>query len=474
MSDGTRAHLQEFAGLLRKNGVRVSTSELIDAAAALAAIGLRDGERARAALAATLIKRREDLTTFDELYQLYFLRGSALHKAGRGDALAEALRDAGLTDEQIAALLERMLAEAGGLPALARAGLGLGAPEMATLVRAAGAEIELPRIRSPLQIGWFTYRLLEAMDVAGAGAQARALLERMVAEGLVDAAQLAALLAQLDERMGAARQAVRAWIDAELRRQDLDYMQDLAVRSLADKPLAAMTEQEVASLRHEVIRLARMLRARVRQQPHRRRRGRLDLRRTLRRSLATGGIPFTLRFKSREPHKPRLVVLCDISDSVRNVSRFMLQLVYTLQELFDRVSSFAFVADLGELTDLFRQHDIDRAIELAYGGAVCNVFANSNYGNVLRRFAERHLDRVTGRTTVIVIGDGRNNYHPSHASVLADIQRRAKQVVWLNPEPPAAWGFGDSAMREYQPHCDEVVVVHDLDSLRRVVDRLVM
>ncbi len=473
-ASSTRAHLQEFAGLLRGNGVRVSTSELIDAAAALEVVGLRDGEQARAALSATLIKRGEDLATFDELYELYFLRGAALHRAGRGRELQASLQRAGLSGDPLAALLDRLMMEAAGLPALARAGLGLGAPEMAALVRSAAGGLQLPPIRSPLQVGWYSYRLLEALDLAGAESAARALIDRLAADGLIDADQRQALVDQLEARLGAVRQAVRAWIDAELRRQDLDFMQDLAVRSLADKPLAAMTEQEVASLRTEVTRLARMLRARVRLEPRRRRRGRLDLRRTLRRSLATGGVPFELRHKVRTPHKPRLVVLCDISDSVRNVSRFMLQLVYTLQELFERVSSFAFVAELGELTDLFRQHDIDRAIELAYAGAAVNVFANSNYGNVLRRFTERHLDRVTGRTTVIIIGDGRNNYHASEAALLADIQRRARQVLWLNPESPAAWGFGDSAMRDYQPYCDEVVVVHDLDSLRRVIDRLVM
>jgi uncharacterized protein with von Willebrand factor type A (vWA) domain len=194
----------------------------------------------------------------------------------------------------------------------------------------------------------------------------------------------------------------------------------------------------------------------------------------MRLSLPHGGVPFVLRFRRRKPEKPRLVILCDISDSVRHVSRFMLQLTYLLQDLFAKVRSFVFVADIGETTTLFREHGLGRAVELAYGGAVIPVYANSNYGRAFLRFSERYLDAVTPKTTVIVIGDGRNNYNPSHSAQLADIRRRGKKVLWLNPEPAVNWTFGDSAMREYAPHCDRVEVVYNLRSLTRVVDSLVI
>jgi hypothetical protein len=291
--------------------------------------------------------------------------------------------------------------------------------------------------------------------------------------GLDDAAK-GALRAEILASFTRLRADLRAYVTQAFARHNLEYKRELALDALAQKPLQQMSEREVAELLREVERLARLLRARLAQRPERTRRGRLDLRRTLRRSLATGGVPFELFRRERRPHKPRLVVLCDISDSVRNVSRFMLQLVYTLQELFDRVQSFAFVAELGELTELFRQYDLERAIELTYAGAVVSTFASSNYGRTLEQFKARHLDKVSARTTVIVIGDGRNNYHPSRASLLGEIRRRAKQVLWLNPESPSAWGFGDSAMREYQPHCDRVMVVRNLEGLRKVIDHLVL
>jgi uncharacterized protein len=185
-------------------------------------------------------------------------------------------------------------------------------------------------------------------------------------------------------------------------------------------------------------------------------------------------VAFELKTRKRRVERPRLVILCDVSDSVRNVSRFMLELVYTLQELFEKVRSYVFVSDLGEITELFRQHDLEQAVALAYSGGVINVAANSDYGRALEQFARRHLDSLSSRTTVIVIGDARNNYHPPNADALAEIRRRAKRLLWLNPEQPAAWGFGDSAMRDYEPHCDRVVVAHNLESLRKVVDGLVL
>ncbi len=466
--------LAEFCRLLRRNGVRVSTAESIDAASALAAVGVADRSAVRAALAATLIKRAGDLPAFDELFGLYFERGAGRLARGPATSLLERLREVAGDAETLARWVDQIAGAAVELSPLARLGLGLRAPEVAALVAAAGADADLPEIRSPLQIGHYTYRLLERIGIDAAALEIEAALGGLAAAGGLGPAAVDAVSALVQDNLSALRAAIREHVEQEFRRQNLDYPERMRVRSLSDRPLTNLTAADVDALRHEVARLARILRARISLAPRRASTGRLDLGRTMRRSLATGGVPFVIENRRRQRRKPRLLVLCDISDSVRNVSRFMLQFVYTLHELFDRVESFAFVAELGELTDLFRRHDLERAMQMAYSGAAVNVFANSDYGRVLDRFATRHLDKVTHRTTVMVIGDGRNNYNPSRAGRLADIRRRAKQLIWLNPEPRAAWGFGDSAMLEYRPHCDRVVVVSNLDSLRRVVDQLVM
>ena len=132
--------------------------------------------------------------------------------------------------------------------------------------------------------------------------------------------------------------------------------------------------------------------------------------------------------KRRRIEKPRLVVLCDISDSVRHVSRFMLQFAYTLQELFSKVRSFVFVSDLGECTELFKEHEIQRAVDLAYCGGVVNVYANSNFGRAFRMFEQRFLDAITTKTTVLVIGDARNNYNPPEAWALGEVQGEAQST----------------------------------------------
>jgi uncharacterized protein len=464
--------IADLGALLRQNGLPVSVAEVMDAGRAADAVGLADPLRLREALAACLVKRASDRPLYDEIFDLAFLRGGGA--AGtRIDPIEALLRRAGLDPDRAAALAAELAGDLAALSPLGRIALGMGAAGLVPLLAQAGEGIELSRMVSPLQTGFFTQRLLEAIGLAAAERELDALFARVAELGRMPAGAVQTAVGLVRENVQRLRQAVREHVAAESRRSNLAAMERAAAAALAHKPLASLSEREVEELRGEVGRLARLLRARIHLVPHAPRRGRLDLRRTLRRSLATFGVPFEIRRRERRPRRPRLVVLCDISDSVRNVSRFLLELVYALQVQFDRVSSFAFVAELGELTRLFRENKVDRAISLAYAGAVVNVFANSNYGKVLAAFASRHLGLVSRRTTVLIIGDGRNNYHPARADALAAIARRARQVLWLNPEPPPAWGFGDSAMRDYAPFCDRVAVAHDLNSLRTVVDDLV-
>jgi uncharacterized protein len=462
--------LETFADLLRRNHVRVSVAELVDAVAALQAIGLARGDDVRAALGATLAKKPGDRSTFDELFTLFFLRGGDLARDLAGTPLAGMLDEMGLSEADIERILGVLADRAHELSAVARVALGLRTGDLLGLLRMTGVSMDGMRIVSPLHIGFHTHRMLTALGVAAAEKEIAALLRgaRLGAEAE------RALRAAVEKNLQGLRQAIRRHVQDEFEKQNRELMEDLRLRTLAEKPFASLREDEIRKLRVEVQRLARKLRTQASLRPQIQRRGRLDVRRTIRRSLGTGGVPFDLRRRRRRKDRPRLVILCDISDSVRHVSRFMLELVYTIQELFERVRSFVFVSDLGETTPLFAIHEVDRAVELAYGGAVISVHANSNYGHALEVFVEQYAEVVTAKTTVIIIGDARNNYNPPNAERLAEIRRRAKRVLWLNPELPGAWGFGDSAMREYEPHCDRVVVAYNLESLRKVVDELVL
>jgi hypothetical protein len=195
----------------------------------------------------------------------------------------------------------------------------------------------------------------------------------------------------------------------------------------------------------------------------------------LRRNMGHGGVPFELVFKERRKDRPKLVILCDVSSSVANVSRFMLQFVYSLQECFTKIRSFVFVAELGEVTQVFRDQDINAAIEKALdGGDVINVYTRSNFGQAFHYFWRNYLSAVDHRTTFLILGDARNNYNDPRTWCLREIHNKAKNVVWLNPENPSAWGFGDSVMDKYLSHIDAAEECRNLKQLSRIVDRLVL
>ncbi len=462
--------LQRFGGILRQAGLRLSTAELIDAMRACQLTGMQDSVTTRSVLAATLVKRQEDRPTFDLLFDLFFLGGQGLAALAGDSPLSALVEKLELDESGKQKLLELLAAEMAEMSAMGRMALGLESRDIAALVQAAGLAEELGDIRSPLQVGFYSYRLLARLGLDEAAEMAEQVARRVSAHLRPhDADQLVGLVA---ENLRDFRQGVRSYVQAQFELRNPEFRQQVTRDGLADRSLSQLTAVEVDAMRNEIRRLARVLKARMALRKRARARGTLDLRKTTRASLATGGVPFVLRFRHRPRRKPRLVVLCDVSDSVRNVSRFMLQFTYMLQELFAGVHSFAFVAEMAELSDLFHNSELDVALEQALSGAVVNLFANSNYGQAFSEFSQRHMGLINRRTTVLIIGDGRNNYHPARAELVGDMRRRCRQLIWLNPEAPAAWSFGDSAMREYEPHCDKVVVAHSLRSLERVVDDL--
>jgi uncharacterized protein with von Willebrand factor type A (vWA) domain len=281
------------------------------------------------------------------------------------------------------------------------------------------------------------------------------------------------LRAYLDRRLQDLGELLKALVRQELDRRDVTRRERQGLQALAEKSFFYLTEEEMKRMQQAVTRLAQRLRNVVSLRRRRARRGTFDSSATLRRNLQYGGVPFRIVFDRRRKERPQIMVLCDVSDSVRNVSRFMLQFVYSLQDLYSRVRSFIFVADIGEVTNLFKEHDVNKALDLALQGNVINVYSHSDFGRAFRSFHRDFLGAVNKRTTVLVLGDARNNYNLPHEWVLRDVQQRAKQVVWLNPENRMTWGFGDSEMDRYAPFCTMVEECRNLNQLYRVIDRLV-
>jgi uncharacterized protein with von Willebrand factor type A (vWA) domain len=464
------AKVVEFTTLLRRNGVRVSLAETMDAFRALALVGLEDRDTVRAALRAAAVKRAVDVPTFDRLFDLYF---SGLSDAIRETASAtQAAIGLDAEDfEEFLAELERALEEQGlDLSPLARALLRADTGRLEQLLQEAARQARVDQIEHGFQEGRFSHAMAAALGLGELGAEFDHLRRDLAGSAPELARRLDEYLAR---RLRDLQDLIKAAVRQELDRQDVQRQDRQGLQTLAEKSFFYLTEEEIRRMEEAVTRLARRLKNVVAVRRRRAKRGRFDSSKTLRHNLQYGGVPFRIIFDRKRKDKPQVMVLCDVSDSVRNVSRFMLQFVYALQDLYSKVRSFIFVADIGEVTQLFAEYDAGQALEEALHGNLINVYAHSDFGRAFRGFHRDHLAAVNKRTTVIVLGDARNNYNLPHEWVLRDVQQRAKQVIWLNPENRMTWGFGDSEMDRYAPYCTVVEECRNLAQLYRVIDRLV-
>jgi uncharacterized protein with von Willebrand factor type A (vWA) domain len=467
----------EFTTLLRKSGIRVSTAESLDAFVALDELSIQDREVFKDALRTTMVKRGEDVPTYDQLFDLFW---SGFYDSLR-DAFGNAAAGLEASDMDLDELLSRIAEAVGqmegdfeGLSDLARALLTADLDQLEQLIREAAEQAGTQRIENFLQVGFFSRRTLDQMNLEGAGDELRDLASRLEEAGL-SPEEIQALQGLIERLMEAARRSVRAFTERELQTRNHDYMEKFRRETLLEKSFYHLSEEEIRRMREVVERLAQKVKNILSIRKRRLKRGKLDLHQTLRRNMSHGGIPFELIFKQRRKDRPKLVILCDVSSSVANVSRFMLQFVYSLQEAFTKIRSFVFVSELGEVTQLFQDDDINDAIEHALdGGGVINVYTRSNFGAAFHYFWQNHLAAIDKKTTVLVLGDARNNYNDPRAWCLRDIHQKAKNVLWLNPESPSAWGFGDSVMDKYLPYTDLAEECRNLRQLSAMIDRLVL
>jgi uncharacterized protein with von Willebrand factor type A (vWA) domain len=233
--------------------------------------------------------------------------------------------------------------------------------------------------------------------------------------------------------------------------------------ALLDTPLKDLSPRELENCELLVAHLAERLRRRASRRLRQRKTGRLDVRRTIRRSIGSGGVPLHPILRERRPHRPDLVVLCDLSHSVAAVTRFFLGLLGPAPVFFRRVHLFGYVDTPFRicLQDGHLVHDVS-----------IDLLARSDFGKVLRLFLERHPQLVTRNTVVLVLGDARNNKRPSRVDLWRRLRQRAQRTVWLNPESEALWGSGDSALAAYGSYCDDVLVAATLRQLHRAVRKL--
>ena len=461
----------EFANVLRRNGVRVSLSENMDAFRALGLIGIRDPLLFRNALRTTLVKRASDVKPFEELFNFFFLGiGEAIDALDR-----RIMEELGLNPEQFQQMLEqiqRLLKEMeGDLSELTRALLTANRGELERLLREAASQESEAGSPDSFRLTPYTRMAgrLQLDRVRTEVERFKAMLQ-MLAESGED---LQNVMRYLDERMRDLNRLLREIIQQEQRKRGVEPSDYSQRSSFADKSFSFYTEDDIRRMNEAVARLAQRLKNRLSVRRKKAPRGRFNVKATLRKNLQYGGVPFHIELDRRKKTKPQVMILCDISDSVLNASRFMLQFVYSVQDLYAKVRSFVFVSDIGEVTKLFEEHEIHRAVETALKGEVIDVFSHSNFGRAFELFFKSYFAAVTGKTTVLIIGDGRNNYNRPNEWVLREIQQKAKQLIWLNPESRMTWGVGDSEMPRYVPYCDIAEECRNINQLYKVVDLIV-
>lgn len=461
----------EFAAVLRRNGLRVSLAESTDTFRALELIGVADPTLFRNALRATLVKRAGDVRAFEELFDYFFLGiGQALDAIDR-----RIMGELGLTPEQFQEMLEQVQRLAkkleGELSELTRALLHNNRGEIERLLREALQQEIAASAPEHMRLTPYT-RMAARLGLDHVQSEIerfRGLLQMLAQDGEA----LRNIFHYLDERMRDLNRLLREIIQQQQRKAGLEPRDSAPRGSLSDKSFAFYTEDDIRRMNDAVARLAQRLKNRLSVRRKKAARGRFDVKKTLRKNLQFGGVPFEIELERRRKTKPQVIVLCDISDSVLNASRFMLQFVYSIQDLYSKVRSFVFVAEIGEVTKLFEEHDIQSAVEAALKGDVVDVFSHSNFGRAFEQFHRKFFSAVNSKTTVLIIGDGRNNYNRPNDWVLREIRHKARQLIWLNPESRMTWGIGDSEMPRYTPHCHVAEECRSIAQLYKVVDLIV-
>jgi len=455
----------EFIGDLRRAEMRISPSEAMDALAASSETGLDDRETFKAALAATLVKETRDEPTFDRIFNLYFLDLEAL-----GEGLKKAL---GPEDPKMQEMLDQLAGEGDmnldEMTELLMRGQG---SEMEMAIRSGSQNAGLERLMYFLQVGYFSRRIADQFDFSAMERDLEKIMQMLEAKGL-DPGQLARMRNYLELRLEAFRRMIRQHVERELERRAWRQGEKLTREVLADKPLFALSPDEVMQMKTVVARLARKIKDALALRQQQEQRGRIDSRKTIRKSLSYGGVPMEVFLRKRHREKPKLITICDVSDSVRNASRFMLQLVWSLQDCFSRVQSYVFVSEIAEVTQAFASLPVERAIEWALKGAPVDFHCRSDFGYAFNRFTRTELEKLDRRTTVMILGDARNNYNDPQAWALRMIRERVRGIIWLNPEGQWGWGIGDSVMPLYSPHCNFIRECRTIAQLGDAVDSLV-
>lgn len=449
----------KFISALRSAGVRISLAESEDALNAVGLLGVKQQDTFRLSLQSTLIKDASDLPIFDNYFSIFFIspeQASMLNLENdlnpqEVDLLERALRQlSDRTREMMRRLLE---------------GRELTPEELNLLAKFAGlTQVDDLRFQE-----WLVERMKKVLRFQQVREALEELIETLGELGF-DQERAEQLRQSVLRNQDALEDQIRRLVGQRIIDNMSEFPQEDNLDKLLNQPFESLTEQDKEILRKEVQRLAAVLRTRVALRQKRAKTGQLDAKATIRANLKHGNVPFKIKHREKSL-KPRLVVICDISTSMRYCSELMLSLLYELQDQISKTHAFAFIDHLEYISPEFIGKDAREAVKLVLSKMPSGYY-NTDFGYTLENFAQDYLDTIDQRTTILVVGDGRNNYNDPRIDLFKVMARRSRRIIWLTPEPVALWGTGDSDLFEYTAECDMVMNAGTVGELSAAVDNL--
>ena len=467
-----QSNLVDFIQVLRSHDIRVSPAETLDAVAVTTTLGYSDRNLLRDGLAMTLAKTPAEEVIFLDCFDRFFQQDLADFSSSDMPSDQDDNKDLDSTDNTAAQTEDFSGSQLSALELASETNPSLESllqtplmqnllnnnrNELTLAINAAAQRVDLQKIQMFTQKGQFTRRILDAM---GEEQVRNAVIELERAESPA--------LAVLQRYRDILRQQVRDYVEREYllhaEGKTQQFMDDILSKTRLNN-----IEHIYLHKVHELIRkMAKKLASRHSHKRRRLKRGQLNMAKTLRKGIPNDGVMFNTFWRQVKKEKPQILAVCDVSGSVAAYSKFLLLFLYSLQDILPKVRSFAFSSHLGEVSTYFDDYPVEKAIELVnwkYGGA-------TDYGNSLMDFSKLALDDINSNTTVIILGDARNNNGDPKLDILQRIFQRARQVIWLNPESRRAWGSGDSEMLRYQSACHFSAECNNLKQLERIVDQL--
>jgi uncharacterized protein with von Willebrand factor type A (vWA) domain len=451
----------EFIRALRAAGVRISVAESQDAMFGVNEVGIIQSEIFKNAMKATLVKEHRDQTTFDYFFPLFF---------SSNQPPLEDIMD-NLSPEQQKMLQDALQSMMGNMDALRDLMQQLlnGQAFSQEQLQDMGEQSGLPNGDEMYQRAWFERRMMRQAQMNS--------LERMIAELLNELAEmgmspetLAELEAMLRENFQGLSEQISNFAGASLAEQMAQREPD-AKPDLLDVPFHRLSQQDIEAIREEIHRLAAKLRSRASLRQRKARTGQFDPRKTIRHNMKYGGVPIEMKHKKKHK-KPKLVLICDLSTSMRYMVEFLMTLVYELQDHVQKTSSFVFIDNMHDVTMDLEQMDSQDAVAKVLRENPPGYYS-TDLGNSLKTFEQNWMSTIDSRTTVIILGDGRNNYNDPRLDIHGDMARKARRLFWFCPEGQGQWGTGDSDMHRYASQAHGVHLVRTLRDLANAVDGII-